>query len=161
MAKSIRILGAEDSTLPCGSGCRIGRRCSIPATSTTRCSCPSCCTVVTTRGVRCSDHLGGAARLGNFCATPTAIFQPWSRPCANTGCPPATPARADCGLRGTSYRLRSLGLCLPIGGVEKITVLQRIHALCNEIGLFRVGLPTLGLKPDIVAGVVRNYIRDA
>ena len=73
----------------------VGRRCSIPATSTTRCSCPSCCTVVTeTRGVRCSDHLGGAARLGNFCATPTAIFQPSSRPCANTGCPPATPARA-------------------------------------------------------------------
>ena len=106
MAKSIRILGAEDSTLPCGSGCRIGRRCSIPATSTMRCSCPSCCTVVTTRGVRCSDHLGGAARLGNFCATPTAIFQPSPRPCANTGCPPATPARADCGLRGTSYRLR-------------------------------------------------------
>jgi Phosphatidylserine decarboxylase len=44
MATSIRVLGAEDSTLPCGSGCRIGRRCSIPATSTTRCSCPSCCT---------------------------------------------------------------------------------------------------------------------
>lgn len=64
-------------------------------------------TVVTTRGVRCSDHLGEAARLGNFCATPTAIFQPSSRPCANTGCPPATPTRSDCGLRGTSYRLRS------------------------------------------------------
>ena len=49
--------------------------------------------------------LGGAARPGNFCATPTAIFQPSSRPCANTGCPSATPARADCGPRGTSYRL--------------------------------------------------------
>ena len=58
------------------------------------------------QGVQCSDHLGAAARLGNFCATPTAIFQPSSRPCANTGCRPATPARADCGPRGTSYRLR-------------------------------------------------------
>jgi hypothetical protein len=36
-----------------------------------------------------------------------------------------------------------------------------MHALCNEIGPFGVGLPTLGLKPDIIAGVVRHYVRDA
>jgi uncharacterized protein len=109
MAMSIRVPGAEDSTLPCGCGCLIGRRCSIPATSTTGCSCPSCCTVVTISAVCCSDHLGGAVRPGNFGATPTAIFQPSSRPCANTGCRPATPAPADCGPRGTSYRLRKSG----------------------------------------------------
>ena len=88
-----------------GCGCRIGRRCSIPATSTTGCSRPSCCTVATTRGVRCSDHLGGAARPGNFCATPTASS------CRRGHAPildadPATPAPADYGPRGSSYRLR-------------------------------------------------------
>ena len=36
-----------------------------------------------------------------------------------------------------------------------------MHALCNEIGPIGVGLPTLGLTPDIVAGVIRHYIRDA
>jgi uncharacterized protein len=57
-------------------------------------------------GVRCSDHLGGVARSGNFCATPTPIFQPSSRPCANTGCRPATPVQADYAHVGphTGYR---------------------------------------------------------
>jgi len=100
MAKSIRVPGAEDSTLPCGCRCRIGRRCSISATSTTGCSCPFSCTVATTTGVRCSDHLGGAARPGNFYATPTPISQPSSRPCANTGCRPATQEQADCAYVG-------------------------------------------------------------
>jgi ATP-dependent DNA ligase len=36
-----------------------------------------------------------------------------------------------------------------------------MRALRNEIGPFGVGLPTLGLKPDIVAGLVRNLVRDA
>ena len=66
MATSIRVPGAEDSTPPCGSGCRLGRRCSIPATSTTDCSCPSCCTVVTIRGVRCSDRPGRGRETREF-----------------------------------------------------------------------------------------------
>ena len=60
-----------------------------------------------TRDAHCSGQLGGVVRPGNFCATPTAIFQPSSRPCANTGCRPATPVPADYGPRGSSYRLRS------------------------------------------------------
>ena len=99
----------RDSTPPCGSACWIGRRCSTPATLTTVCSCPSSCTVATIRGVRCSDRQGGAERPGTFCATPTPIFQPSSRPCANTGCRPATLAPADHCSRGSSYRLRSTG----------------------------------------------------
>ena len=42
---------------------------------------------------------------GTFCATPTPIFQRSSRPCANTGCRPATLAPADHRRRGSSYRL--------------------------------------------------------
>jgi hypothetical protein len=71
---------------------------------------PICCTVATTRGAHCSGYLVGAVRPGNFCATPTAIFQPSSRPCANTGCQPATPAPADYGPRGSSYRLRKTAI---------------------------------------------------
>jgi hypothetical protein len=105
-AMSIRVPGAEDSTPPSGFRCWIGRRCLIPATSTTVCSCPSSCTVATITGVRCSDRQGGEARPGTFCATPTTISQRSSRPCVNTGCRSATLARADYGPRGTSYRLR-------------------------------------------------------
>ena len=62
---------------------------------------------------------------------------------------------------GTLARLRSLSLCHPVGGVEIIAVHHRMHALCNEIGPFGVGLLALGFKPDIVAGVVRHYVRNA
>jgi hypothetical protein len=37
----------------------------------------------------------------------------------------------------------------------------RMHALCNEIGPLGVGLLALRLKPDIVTGAVRYYVRDA
>jgi hypothetical protein len=37
----------------------------------------------------------------------------------------------------------------------------RMHALCNEIGPLGIGLLALRLKPDIVTGAVRHYVRDA
>ena len=66
-----------------------------------------------------------------------------------------------------------LGLCCPIGGVEKIAIRQRSHALCNELGLFWIGLvlaipllptfllPWIGMEPDFIAGIVRHFVRSA
>src|SRR5882724_2303058 len=101
----VHVPGAWDSTPPCSLDYRLGRHCSTPATSTTAYCCPSCCTVWTTRGIRCSDRQERAPRSKNFCATPTLISQRSSRPCANTGCRSATHALADYCLRGCSYRL--------------------------------------------------------
>jgi hypothetical protein len=64
-------------------------------------------------------------------------------------------------LGATLARLRSLSLCLPTGDVEMIADHYRMHALCNEIGPLGVGLLALRLKPDIVTGAVRHYVRDA
>jgi len=96
---SIRIPGAKVSMPRCGSGYRRGRHCWTPATSITACFCPSCYTVAMIRAVRCLDRHEVAARPG----APTPIFQPPSKPCANTGCRSAT--LADHRRRGSSYRL--------------------------------------------------------
>ena len=69
-------------------------------------SCPSCCIASTIKGVPCLDHQGKAARPSNSCATPIPTFRTSSRPCANTGCRPATVARADHSRCGSSCRLR-------------------------------------------------------
>lgn len=57
-----------------------------------------------------------------------------------------------------------MGLCCPIGGVEKIAIRQRSHALCNELGLW-IGLvlamPWIGMEPDFIAGIVRHFVRSA
>ena len=95
----------RDSTPPCSRDYQPGRHCSTSATSTTACSCPSCCTAWTTTGIRCSDRRGRAARPKHFCATPTPISQPSSKPCASTGCRSATLAQADYCRRGCSCRL--------------------------------------------------------
>ena len=58
-------------------------------------------------------------------------------------------------------RLRSLSLYLPVGGVKIIADHHRMHALSNEISPFGISLLTICLKPDIVTGVVRHYVRDA
>jgi uncharacterized protein len=57
-ATSIHVPGAWDSTPPCSRDYRLRRHCSTPATSITACCCPSCSTVWTIRGVRCSARKG-------------------------------------------------------------------------------------------------------
>src|SRR5438445_8260315 len=59
-----------------------------------------------TMGIPSSDQQGRGAKPRNFRATPTPISRWSSRPCANTGCRPATFEPVDHCQRGSSRRLR-------------------------------------------------------